>query len=227
MFSCSPSSRCEPYPLPLPLTVIHPRAPCTSAAGVSAILQHSSPAFPAHSYSVEPCLHFPACNQPWLRHTAADQFFSFNPTIVPNHHTHIQYHTHPQCWSPRHCNIPIFPTLIKWKKSFSRYCTLGIRDFRKIWFRKRPDSPPCASLFNQPTMTLSLDLTFSSLYISVLLWMFICNYSADTVDNPQPLIIQYWESRKFQEIAGWIKPFNLVMLPCLEDLQQMFIGRFM
>jgi len=93
MFSCSPSSPCEPYPLPLPLTVIQPRSPCTFATGVSAILQHSYPAFPAHSYSVKPCLHFPACNQPWLWHTAADQFFSFNPTIVPNLHTHT-YTTH-------------------------------------------------------------------------------------------------------------------------------------
>lgn len=72
-----------------------------------------------------------ACNQPWLRHTAVDQFFSFNPTTILNHHT---YHTHSYCGYPRHCNIPVFPTLIKGKNTFSRYCTLGIKDFRKIWF---------------------------------------------------------------------------------------------
>lgn len=91
MFSCNPGSLCEPYPLRLLLTVIHPRALCTFAAGVSAILQHTAPASPPHSYTAEPCLYFPACNQPWLRHTAADQFFSFNPTAVPNHHTHIPH----------------------------------------------------------------------------------------------------------------------------------------
>lgn len=128
MFARNPSSPCEPYRLPLPLTVIHPRALCTFAAGVSAMLQHTVPASLPHSYTVEPCLHFPVCNQPWLRHTAADQFFSFNPTTVPNHHP-----THILTVKSQTLQYSHLPNL-KWKNTFSRYCTLGIKDFRKIWF---------------------------------------------------------------------------------------------
>ncbi len=133
MLACNLSIPCEPYPLLLPLTVIHPRSPCTFAAGVSAILQHTAPVSPPYSYTAEPCIHF---TPPVISHGSSTQrrISYFRLTPPQSQTTMHKYHTHSHCENPRHCNIPIFPTLIKWKNTFSRYCTLGNKDFRKIWF---------------------------------------------------------------------------------------------